>query len=113
MVFNKHFLLLQFGYLIFSLNAVFSKLAALSQLWSMRFFLCYACALACLFVFAIIWQQVLKAYDLIIAYSWKSMVFLWVFLWSVLLFRETITINNMIGAGLIIIGMCMVNKYGE
>jgi len=101
--------LLQVGYFIFSLGSVAFKLASQYPFWSFPFFfLCISSLLFCTLPFALIWQQVLRRYDLMVAYAWRGTLFLWTFLWAVLFFGEKIYINNLLGAGIIFIGILLV-----
>ncbi len=103
-----HFLLLQCGYFIFSLPGILLKSGASYPVFSSAFLLRYAGSLLCVFLFALIWQQVLRKYELMVAYAWRGVLFLWIFLWAVLFFGETVTFNNLLGAGIIFSGILLV-----
>jgi len=107
-IFKKHFLLLQFGYLIFSLGGVKLKFASRQPFFSPRYLAFCAGSLLCVLFFALIWQQVLRKYDLMTAYAWRGVLFLWTFLWSILFFGESVSANNVLGAGIILAGMMLV-----
>jgi len=107
-LFSRRFWLLQAGYFVFSLCSVFLKSGSRYPFLSKTFSLHYAGGILCVLFFAIIWQQVLRKYDLIIAYAWRGTLFLWTFLWAVLLFGETVTWNNVIGAIVIVCGIFIV-----
>ena len=66
----------------------------------------------CLGVYAIIWQQVLKDFSLVTAMASKGVVVIINLIWSVLLFGETVTLYNIIGAVIIIFGIWMVSSDG-
>ena len=87
-----------------------AKYASQQSFGSLRFLLFYGVSLGLLFVFAILWQQILKVYDLMVAYAWKGMSFLWAFLWAVFLFEERITLTNIAGAAMIVVGMMLVHR---
>ena len=106
--FSVHFWMLQVGYLIFSFCGVFLKFGARHPFFSKGFLLCYAGSFLCVFLFALIWQQVLREYDLMTAYAWRGTVFLWTFLWAIILFDETVTMNNIAGAIIILSGIFLV-----
>lgn len=40
----------------------------------------------------------MREYELITAYAWRWVLFLWTFLWAVLFFGESVKLNNAIGA---------------
>ena len=64
-------------------------------------------------VYAIIWQQLLKKFDVSIAYANKAMGLLWSIVWAILIFNDTITIKNVIGVLIVIIGTIIVNNEDE
>ena len=64
--------------------------------------------IVCLVLYAILWQQVLKHFDLTVAMANKGSVVIISMLWSVLIFHEKITLFNVIGAIIIFIGIRMV-----
>jgi len=59
-------------------------------------------------IHAVLWQQVLKRFDLTIAYSHFGMTIIWNFLWSSMFFFEKISKFNVIGAVIIVIGIMLV-----
>lgn len=108
---SKRFLMLQSGYFIFSLAGIFLKSSASYSVLSLEFLLRYAGSLVCVFFFAILWQQVLRDYDLVTAYSWRGIIFLWTFIWAVIFFGEKVSLNNAIGSVVILIGVFLVNRH--
>ena len=93
---------------IYSLGAICSKLAGEQAFLSFKFILFYGLVLANLFLYAIIWQQILKKMSLVTAYANKAITVVWGMLWGILLFKEKITVWNIIGAIIIIIGIVLV-----
>ena len=61
-------------------------------------------------VYAVIWQQVLKRIELTTAYMFKGISLIFVLMFSALIFNETITVWNVVGAGLIIGGIVLFAK---
>ena len=55
-------------------------------------------------------QQVLKHFTLVKAYSNKGVVVIWNLLWAVIFFQEVITIENLIGSAIIVIGIVVVSS---
>lgn len=102
------FWLLQGGYLVFSLAGVLLKAGARHPVFSAAFIPYYAGAFLCVFFFALVWQQVLRACELITAYAWRGTILLWTFLWASLFFGETVTLSNILGAILVVCGMMLV-----
>lgn len=99
------FLLLQISILFYSMGGIFSKKAAGYPFFSLGFFVCYGAILCILVIYAFAWQQILKHMQLTVAYAFKSMTVVWGIVWGVLIFHETINIKQIIGAGLIILGI--------
>ena len=60
-------------------------------------------------VFAILWQQAIKKFDLSVAYANRAMVLLWSMIWAVLVFHDTITLKNILGVALVIAGTFVIN----
>lgn len=107
---SKRFFILQSGYFVFSLSSIFLKSGANYSIFSSGFILRFTGGLLCVFCFAILWQQVLREYELMTAYAWRGVLFLWTFLWAVLFFGEKLTLNNVIGAVVILFGVLLVNR---
>ncbi|MFA7078836.1 MAG: EamA family transporter [Syntrophomonas sp.] len=100
--------ILQFSILVLSITGIIAKKASLLPFGSVDFIMLYALEIFVIGIYAIIWQQVIKRFDLSVAYANKGMLIIWTFVWAWLLFGETITLNNLIGAVLIITGIIMV-----
>ena len=61
-------------------------------------------------VYALLWQQVIVRMPISTAYMFKGTSLIFVLLFSVLLFGEAITLNNVIGAVIIIAGIILFAK---
>lgn len=96
--------------LIYSLGAICSKYAGNSRFLSVKFVFFYGLVLVNMVVYAVFWQQILKKLPLITAYANKSVSVIWGLLWGKIIFRESITIKNVIGAVIIISGIFIVVK---
>lgn len=70
----------------------------------------YGCALIALAGYAVLWQFVLKKFSLTFAFLNKSIVVVWGIIWGRLFFNEIVTINKIIGALIIIMGIMIVVK---
>lgn len=101
----KPFILLQVALFVMSLGGVCSKMAGRKELFSPLFFIFYGALLLILFVYAIVWQQVLKKVSLTVAYASKGVGILYGILWGVLIFDEEIRWNMILGAILVLIGV--------
>ena len=105
---TKRYLYLHGLLLFYSLASVCSKLAGQKSFLSAGFILFYGLVLLILFVYAIAWQQILKRFSLVGAYANKAVTVIWGLLWGFLIFRETITWKNIVGAVIIIVGIYLV-----
>ncbi|MCD8383628.1 MAG: EamA family transporter [Clostridiales bacterium] len=106
-------LLLHAGLLVASFSGVFAKFAALEEWLSLPFFLYYGMDLVCMFVYAVIWQQVLKRMPLSVAYSNRPVSLVWGLIWGYLLFQEEVTWNKLLGAAVIFIGITIMVTNGD
>ena len=103
-------LLLQGAVMIYSLTTVIGKYTSSYPMFSREWILLYLLDFAVLGIYAIIWQQLLKHFELSIAYANKAMTLLWSLLWSVLLFHEGITPARVLGVALVIAGTIVLNS---
>ena len=90
-----------------------AKVAASFPWMSPGFFLTYVGELAVLAIYALLWQQIIKKFSLSVAYANRSTAALWALTWSALIFREAITIRNIIGIFVIVMGVYLVNSEGR
>ncbi|BDF59475.1 hypothetical protein CE91St36_22920 [Christensenellaceae bacterium] len=105
-----NFIFMHLSFIVYSFVGVTSKTAAGQGFFTPAFFL-YAClVLGLLVVYALLWQQVLKHFTLVKAYSNKGVVVIWNLLWAVIFFQEVITIENLIGSAIIVIGIVVVSS---
>lgn len=104
----KWILNLQLSVIVLSLAGVFSKLASNYSVITWEFLIFFTIVVFLLGIYALLWQQIIKRYELTVAYVNKSLVIIWTFIWAWAFFGETITWNNIFGAILIIIGIVWV-----
>ena len=109
----KDICILQIVIAIYTLSTVCAKFASGQEFMSFQFILYYGIVMMILGVYAIIWQQLLKKFDVSIAYANKAMGLLWSIVWAILIFNDTITIKNVIGVLIVIIGTIIVNNEDE
>lgn len=109
----KDICILQIVIAIYTLSTVCAKFASGQEFMSFQFILYYGIEMIILGVYAIIWQQLLKKFDVSIAYANKAMGLLWSIVWAILIFNDTITIKNVIGVLIVIIGTIIVNNEDE
>ena len=106
-------MLLHLLLMVYSLGAIFSKLAGQHEVFSLQFFLFYGLVLLDLAIYAVMWQQILKKMPLVTAYANKAVTVIWGLIWGILVFGETITVRKIIGAAIIIAGIVLVVKADE
>lgn len=111
----KNFLLLHLNILIFSFTGVFSKAASVQYnkhgLQSTLLYLFLMLMILNCMVYAVIWQKVIKKIDLNVAYANKTVYLIWSQIWAVILFHETLSVQNVIGLILVFIGVLVVQRY--
>lgn len=99
---------LQAVVLIYTMAGILAKLASGEDFLSLRFLLFTGLELLILFVYALLWQQVIKKTELTIAYANREMYLLWSLLWAVIFFHNQITPQNVIGCLLVIAGTLVI-----
>ena len=107
---KKNIIYLQLNVILvlYSISTVCSKCAAQYAFCSVEFIVFFGGALFLLFVYAILWQQILKKIAVTTAYGNKAMVVVWGMIWGSILFKETITLKMIFGAMLILLGVYWV-----
>lgn len=112
---SKHkisdYAILYAAFFVYSLSSVCAKFAAL-QSERLYTFLFFAAEIVCLGVYALIYQQALKRFSLVVAMSNKGITVILGLLWSIALFGEQIGLLNILGAVVIIAGIWMVSSDG-
>ena len=67
----------------------------------------------CLGVYAVLWQQIIKRFDLSVAYCNRAFAVCWSFLWGILLFGESVKPLNIVGIAIVLAGILLVNFDAE
>ena len=96
--------------LVYACTAIFTKMASRQEMLSWPYLMWIAGAVGVMGVYALLWQQVIARMPLSTAYMFKGTSLIFVLLISALLFGEAITMNNVIGAVIIIIGIILFSK---
>lgn len=105
----KDYCLLYAAFFIYSFVSVFAKFASEQEtLIKTLFFM--GIEVCMLGSYAIIYQQAIKKFPLVVAMSNKGVALIISLLWSILIFHERITLWNVIGATMIIFGIWMVSS---
>jgi drug/metabolite transporter (DMT)-like permease len=90
-----------------SFASVFVKLTGTQAVFSAGFFKYFFCTLVVLGIYALMWQVLLERVTLTGAYMFKGVTYILILVWSVLIFQETITVQNIIGSALIVVGVAI------
>ena len=104
----KDIVILQLIIMIYTFSSICAKLAS-GQETIFRLLLFTGLEFLCLAVYAVLWQQAIKKFDLSVAYANRAMVLLWSMIWAVLVFHDTSTPKNILGVGLVIAGTFVIN----
>lgn len=96
-----------------SISGLLSKKAAYEEFFSARWLMFYGGMLVIMFLYAIVWQQILKRLPLSVAYSNKPVGLAWGMLWGAIFFQEKITWNMILGALIVFGGIYMVVTADE
>lgn len=106
----KQIILLQVVIMVYTTSGVFAKLASGNSFLSFKFILFYGAEMCILALYALLWQQIIKKVDLSIAYANRAMAIIWSMIWAAVIFNDSITIQNMIGVVIVLIGTMIVNS---
>jgi len=113
----QHFSFIILAMLFQSSGAIFGKYAALSlHALSIIGFITnifYILSIMCMLLQAIVWQQALIHYPLSFAYPFMSLFNFVVLIASAILFHEGITLANIIGLGIISIGITVLSRSSK
>lgn len=104
----KTIIKLQVVVLVYTMASIFAKLASGEAFFSMKFILFTGLELFILFLYALLWQQVIKKTELSVAYANREMYLLWSLLWAVIFFQNEITVANVVGCLLVIAGTLLM-----
>ena len=111
---KRKYLLLYFAIIIYSCCSICNKLASGYPILSWEFILFYGLGIAVLGIYAVLWQIVLKRFDLSVAYSNKPLTTLLSMIWGIILFGEPVSWNMLIGAAVILLGIrVVVSEHGK
>lgn len=67
----------------------------------------------CLGCYALLWQQIIKRYDLSVVYANRAFAIFWTFLWGVLFFHESVKPLNVVGILIVFAGILLVNQDAD
>lgn len=96
-----------------SLGGVCTKKASGEQFLSLKWCMYYGAVLLILFVYAIVWQQIIKRLPLTVAYANRAVSVLWGCIFGVIFYSEKITIGKIIGGVLVAVGVILFATAGD
>ena len=105
----KNIILLQAVVIIYTSTSIIGKLAADTEVMSFKFIMFYGLDVFFLGIYAICWQQMIKRFDLSVAYANRAMALLWTGLWAVVIFKAPLTVKQIIGIVVVVIGTVIIN----
>ncbi|MCM1182338.1 MAG: EamA family transporter [Roseburia sp.] len=105
----KNILMLQGVVVIYTISGILSKSASASEGKPVRFLFFFGMEFVILGIYALLWQQIIKRFELSVAYANRSMSVLWSMLWAVVFFHDTITPRNITGVLLVVAGTVIIN----
>lgn len=122
----KDMLMLQGVFLLYSCTSLAQKLTSsylpkgadsfkelLPQLFNVKLVIAGSMVVILLGVYAVLWQQVIKRFELSVAYANKAVTLFWALVWGILIFREEITVGKVIGILVVVIGIYVLNTGKE
>lgn len=113
----KDYFFLHLAVVLFSFTSVFSKSASIQLksgglkdplLYVFVFLMFFDC-----FIYAICWQKIIKKFDLNIGYANRSVYLLWSQVWAASIFGEKLSVRNMVGILIVLIGVIVVSLSAE
>lgn len=111
----KNYIQLHLNILLFSFTSVLSKMASVQYgkygLHSWSLYVLIFLMLANCGIYAIAWQKVIKKFPLTTAYANKSVYMIWSQVWAVVIFHENLSVQNIIGMLVVLIGVLVVLRY--
>ena len=104
----KQIILLQAIIIIYTVSSIMAKFASAGDTLE-RIVLFFGLDLLFLGIYAICWQQMIKIFPLSVAYANRAMALLWSAIWAKIIFGEQISVKQMVGIALVMIGTLIIN----
>lgn len=101
------------AFLVYCIYPLLGKFATRYDMLSFPFLALYCVVFGVLFIYAILWQQVLKRFALTTAIANKSVTIIWGMIFGLLFFKEAVSLKMLIGAGLILSGIFLLSTEKE
>ncbi len=107
------FLQLQSAVVVYSLSTVAANLASKHDFLSPKYILFFMLEFFILALYALIWQQIIKKFQLSVACANKATTLVWSMLWNYLIFSTGITPGKVFGVLLVVAGVIVMNSDKE
>ena len=107
--FVANLLLLELSVVVYSFSTLAGNMASKYEFLSWGYILFFGLQFCILAVYALLWQQVIKRFQLSIAYANKSVGLMWSMLWNYLIFNTAITRGKVIGVLIVMCGVIIMN----
>lgn len=101
--------MLQFSIMVYSLSTVAGNMASKHEFLSLGYILFFGLEFLILGIYAILWQQIIKRFQLSVAYANKAMTLLWSMVWNLLIFSQGITPKKVVGVLIVMAGVVVMN----
>ena len=101
---------LQGAVMVYSLSTVAGNMASKNAFLSPGYLLFFGLQFLVLALYAVIWQQMIKKFELSIAYANKALTLMWSMLWNFLIFKDGITPLKVVGVLLVVAGVIVMNS---
>lgn len=109
----KNVLMLQAVIVIYTISGIMSKAASsVNDGETVKFIVFFSLNFIFLGIYAIFWQQMIKRFELSVAYANRAMAIFWSMLWARIFFHEKISIQNILGVIIIFAGIMLINNSG-
>ena len=102
-------IIIQMGVILYTASGICSKMTSNYSAFSFMWLFWIGLEVAALGMYAIFWQQIIKRFDLSLAYANRATSIFWSMIWAALLFGEGVTLKNIIGVIVIFAGIMTVN----
>ncbi len=106
----KLLILIQLGVILYTSSSICAKMTSRHPAMSLMWIFWLGLEVFCLGLYAIYWQQIIKRVDLSIAYANRATAIFWSMVWAVFIFKEHITVANVLGVLVIFAGIMVVNR---
>ena len=105
-----YIILLQLAVILYTCTDIAAKYASGYPFLSPGFILCYGVEILILGIYAVFWQQIIRKVDISVAYANRASSIFWSTLLAVVIFKDTLSVKNLVGIGIIFAGIWMVNR---